>query len=163
MTGTDPVPPRCYVASPLGFNEAGRFYYEERYLPALAAIVEPVDPWAQVAAQTLDRAVSEGRLRQLWLQVGQQNLKLIRSSELLVAWLDGQEIDSGTAVELGYAAGIGLRCFGLRSDLRQAGEEEMATNLQVEATIVATGGLIVDSLENLVGAIRASLGRNEPN
>ncbi len=87
MMGTDPAPPRCYVASPLGFNEAGRFYYEERYLPALAAIVEPVDPWAQLAAQTLDRAVSEGRLRQLWLQVGQQNLKLIRSSELLASRL----------------------------------------------------------------------------
>lgn len=154
--GTNPAP-RGYVASPLGFNEAGRFYYENRYLPALAAVVEPVDPWAQLAPQTLDKAVAEGRLRQLWLQVGERNLELIRSSELLVAWLDGQEIDSGTAVELGYAAGIGLPCFGLRSDLRQAGEEEMATNLQVEATIVATGGLIADSLENLIGAIRAFL------
>src|ERR1019366_5438209 len=38
--------PRCYVASPLGFTEAGRVYYRKVFLPALAAVVEPIDPWA---------------------------------------------------------------------------------------------------------------------
>ena len=40
-----PARPRCYVASPLGFTEAGRRYYADVYLPALAEVVTPVDPW----------------------------------------------------------------------------------------------------------------------
>jgi hypothetical protein len=38
--------PRCYVASPLGFTEAGRCYYGDVYLPALNSVVTPVDPWS---------------------------------------------------------------------------------------------------------------------
>lgn len=146
--------PRCYVASPLGFNEAGLFYYHERYLPALAQVVEPVDPWAAVDPIELERARRAGALRDAWLLAGKNNLGLIRGCEILVAWLDGQEVDSGTAVELGYAAGLGLRCFGLRSDLRQAGEEGVVVNLQLEATLEATGGVIAGSLEDLLTAMQ---------
>ena len=32
--------PRCYLASPFGFSEAGRQYYREIYIPALAELVE---------------------------------------------------------------------------------------------------------------------------
>lgn len=145
--------PRCYVASPLGFNEAGAVYYREHYLPALARVVEPVDPWAQVAPAAIATARAGGRLRALWLATGRANLELIRSAPLLAAWLDGQEVDSGTATEVGFAAGIGVRCFGLRSDLRRAGEEEMAVNLQVEATIESSGGRVVGSLDALVAAL----------
>src|SRR3954454_21843897 len=38
--------PRCYIASPLGFSEAGRYYYSEVYLRGLARVVDPVDPWS---------------------------------------------------------------------------------------------------------------------
>ncbi|MDO8213305.1 nucleoside 2-deoxyribosyltransferase [Conexibacter sp. CPCC 206217] len=149
--------PRCYVASPLGFNEAGAVYYREHYLPALARVVEPVDPWAQVAPSEVERAREQGTLRLLWLATGRRNLELIRSAPLLAAWLDGQEVDSGTATEIGYAAATGARCFGLRSDLRRTGEEQMAVNLQVEATIEASGGRVVESLDALVEALRAAV------
>lgn len=149
--------PRCYVASPLGFTEAGRFYYEEQYLPALAAVVEPVNPWGRVDANEVAAATASGSLRELWLGVGRANVALIRDCQLLVAWLDGQEVDAGTATELGYAAALGLPCFGLRSDLREAGETGMAVNLQVEATIVASGGVIAHSLHDLVSVLRVAL------
>ena len=142
--------PLCYVASPLGFNDAGRTYYYEHYLPALDAVVATIDPWAMVSQEQVVQARSEGRLRELWLEVGQRNLEAIESAALLVAWLDGQEVDSGTATEIGYAAGKGVRCFGLRTDLRQAGEDGLAVNLQVEATIVCSGGSVVSSLPELL-------------
>jgi nucleoside 2-deoxyribosyltransferase len=144
---------RCYVASPLGFNEAGRTYYYEHYLPALKAVVQPVDPWATVRDVEIAEARAAGHLRELWLTVGRRNLKDIATCTLLVAWLDGQEVDSGTAAEIGYAAGNGILCFGLRTDLRQAGEEGMAVNVQVEATIVNTGGCIVPSLAELIAVL----------
>ena len=40
-------PRKIYVASPLGFTEAGRLYSNTVLLPAVrAAGFEPLDPWA---------------------------------------------------------------------------------------------------------------------
>ncbi len=141
-------PPRCYIASPLGFSEAGRDYYERIYLPAIAAVVEPVDPWS------LDTVTPPGATdRERALAIGRANAESIRSCELLVAHLDGQEPDSGTVAELGYGAALGLRCFGLRSDLRQSGEPGVGVNLQVETFVIDSGGAMVASLAELVAAL----------
>ena len=147
--------PRCYVASPLGFTEAGRDYCARVYLPALAQVVEPVDPWALATADEFAVAAAQGidAQRALALEVGRRNAGAIRSCTLLAAYLEGQEPDSGTVVEVGYACGVGLTCFGLRSDSRQAGEPGVALNLQVEALIVDSGGVIVGSLDALVAAL----------
>jgi nucleoside 2-deoxyribosyltransferase len=88
--------------------------------------------------------------RQLWLDVGHRNLELIRSCVLLAAYLDGQEVDAGTASEIGYAAAVGLTCVGLRSDLRQSGEAGVAVNLQIESLILETGGRVVEDLDGLI-------------
>jgi nucleoside 2-deoxyribosyltransferase len=146
-------PPRCYVASPFGFSEAGRFYYDRVLIPMLDRVVTPVDPWALTSASAVEEAGREGRLRSFMLEVGRRNADAIRSSDLLVACLDGQEPDSGTVAELGYAAGLGKLCFGLRSDFRQAGEEGMAVNLQVETFVVESGGSIAASLDALMSTL----------
>jgi len=148
--------PRCYVASPLGFTAAGRDWSERVLLPALAGVVEPVDPWALTGVDELEAARRAGRERELALEIGARNADAIRSCSLLAALLDGQELDSGTAAEVGYAAALGLRCFGLRTDLRQAGEPGVTVNLQVEAFIAASGGTIVTTLEALVGVLGAA-------
>jgi len=146
---------RCYVASPLGFTEAGRDYYARAYLPALARVVEPVDPWTLTTNDEFVAAAAAGTdaERVLALEVGRRNADAIRSCTLLAAYLEGQEPDSGTVVEVGYACGLGLTCFGLRSDVRLAGEPGVALNLQVEALIVDSGGAIVGSLDELVAAL----------
>jgi nucleoside 2-deoxyribosyltransferase len=89
----------------------------------------------------------------LALMIGRRNAEAIRSCQLLAADLDGQELDSGTAAEVGYGAALGLICFGLRTDLRQTGEEGVAVNLQVESFIADSGGRIVTTLEELVSAL----------
>ena len=148
--------PRCYVASPLGFTEAGRHYYEAVYLPALAGVVDPVDPWALTTAMEVEKARAAGRERELALEIGRRNAEAIRGCELLAAHLDGQELDSGTAAEVGFAAGLGIRCFGLRTDLRQSGEPGVAVNLQVEAFIEQSGGRIAGSLGELTALLRGA-------
>jgi nucleoside 2-deoxyribosyltransferase len=150
------VPPprrRCYVASPLGFSEAGRHYYEDVYLPALREVVEPVDPWSLTHPDEIAQAQHSDRQAELWAEVGRRNIDAIRGCELLAAHLDGQELDSGTASEVGFAAGIGVRCYGLRTDLRQSGEPGIAVNLQVHAFIEASGGRVVGTLDELVAAL----------
>jgi len=150
------VRPRCYLASPLGFTDGGRYYYESVLVPALESIVEVVDPWRLTSEQEVRDAQASGRDRELALEIGRRNEDAIRSCEILVAYLEGQEPDSGTAAELGYGAGIGLTCFGLRTDLRQSGEAGVAVNLQLESFIVASGGVICSSLGQLAGLLGAT-------
>jgi nucleoside 2-deoxyribosyltransferase len=162
----DPAVParraRCYVASPLGFTEAGRFYHERAYLPALATVVDPVDPWALTDAAEVAAARAAGRERELALTIGRRNIDAIRSCSLLAALLDGQEPDAGTVAEVGYAAGLGMPCFGLRTDLRQSGEAGVSVNLQVETLVVDSGGVIARSLDELVAALARAAGLERP-
>jgi nucleoside 2-deoxyribosyltransferase len=142
---------RCYVASPLGFTAAGRHWYADVLLPALAPLVEVVDPWSLA---TPEEVAAGGESRAFWLSLGARNDEAIRSCSLLVALLDGQELDSGTAAEVGFGAALGLRCFGLRTDVRQHGEPGVHVNLQVEHFIVASGGVVVTTVDELVAALR---------
>ena len=152
------VRPRGYLASPLGFSEAGRDYYARRFVPALAEHVEPLDPWTLSLPEEFAAAAAEGREQALGIEVGARNAAAIRSARLLIAHLDGQEVDAGTAAEVGYAAALGLPCLGLRSDLRASGEPGMRVNLQLEAFIVLSGGFIVGSLDALVARLAALRG-----
>jgi nucleoside 2-deoxyribosyltransferase len=145
---------RCYVASPFGFTESGRAYYATAVLPSLSAVVEPVDPWALTDESEIAAARDSGQLREMMLTIGRRNTEAIRASDLLVAVLEGQEPDAGTVAELGYAAALGKRCYGLRSDLREAGDPAVLLNLQVESFIVESGGSIETSLADLVHALR---------
>lgn len=149
--------PRCYVASPLGFSETTRPWYRGVLLPALAQLVEPVDPWSLTTEEEIAAALAAGREREIALEIGRRNIAAIRSSSLLVAQLDGQEADSGTVAELGFAAGLGLRCWGIRSDLRQAGEPGVPLNLQVASFVASTGGTIEPSLDALLVRLREDL------
>ncbi|MDP8968375.1 MAG: nucleoside 2-deoxyribosyltransferase [Actinomycetota bacterium] len=147
--------PPCYLASPLGFSEAGRAYYDQRYVPALAEHVEPVDPWALSSAEEFTAAAAEGSVQAFGVEVGARNAAAIRSARLLIAHLDGQEIDAGTASEVGFAAALGMPCLGVRSDLRASGEPGMRVNLQLEAFIVLSGGFIAGALDELVEQLAA--------
>lgn len=147
--------PRCYIASPLGFTAGGRDYYERVYLPALRKVVTPVDPWALASPDELALAQRENRERDLGLALGRRNIRAIRECELLVAYLEGQELDAGTAAEVGYAVGLGTRCHGLRTDFRASGDLGAPINLQVEAFILESGGRIFATLEEMVAHLSA--------
>jgi nucleoside 2-deoxyribosyltransferase len=152
---------RCYVASPLGFTEAGRSFSESTLLPALTHVVKPVDPWALTSPAEWSAAAADGREREIAMLAGRRNSLAIRSCSLLVAVLEGQELDSGTAAEVGYAAALGVRCFGFRTDLRSMGEPGTRVSLQVEAFIEESGGEVVDSVDALVQCLRSSERRPE--
>ena len=42
----------------------------------------------------------------------------VNSARIVVAFLDGQDVDSGTCIELGYAYAKGKKLFGLLTDFR---------------------------------------------
>jgi nucleoside 2-deoxyribosyltransferase len=150
---------RAYLAGPLGFSEAGRSFLYDKLIPALAAAgVEVVDPWTLTdpAAIKGAQALPPGLRKQLaWRAlnavIAKANVEAIDSCPLVIAVLDGTDVDSGTAAEIGYAFARGKRILGYRGDFRLAADNEgCAVNLQVEYFIDASGGEIVRTLEGLV-------------
>lgn len=140
--------PSVYVASPYGFSPATRGYYDEVLIPAIvAAGWTPHDPWSDLDG-SIDASFQEASwmsadsriqaLKQINRKLAQSNEVLIRSADALFAVLDGTDVDSGTAAEIGFAAALGMPVVGLRLDLRRAGDNDGAVvNLQVQHWISA--------------------------
>ncbi|MBF0459675.1 MAG: nucleoside 2-deoxyribosyltransferase [Nitrospirae bacterium] len=72
------------------------------------------------------------------------------SVDILVAVLDGSQVDDGTAWEVGYFYGNkvqGQKILGIRTDVRKDGESSGAV---VNAMVDCSCDVIVDSIEKMV-------------
>lgn len=112
-----------------------------------------MDPWSLLSEEEAEALRREGSHEQCAQEIGRRNAEAIRGAALLVADLDGADVDGGTAAEVGYAAALGVPCFGLRTDLRSAGEPGTRVSLQVEAFILESGGTIVTTVDELIAAL----------
>lgn len=154
---------KLYIASPFGFSEAGKFFMYERLIPRIeAAGFEILDPWRLTDEDEVSRVtgiVDCSERKAAWESlnkiIGKNNEKAILESDAIVAVLDGSDIDSGTASEIGYAAALGKTVIGYRSDFRKSGDNEGSTvNLQVEFFIFKNNGKIVNSLDDLESQLK---------
>jgi nucleoside 2-deoxyribosyltransferase len=150
--------PKIYLASPLGFSPELKPYLDKVKLKIFRLGYEIFDPWAQGHFKSQIRKASQiqnyyDRLEsfaQIARGIGALNEDGVRSSDMLLGILDGSDVDSGTAVEIGYAAGIGLKCFGLRTDWREAGDLfGLPINLQVLHFIEKSGGRLFRSIKEI--------------
>src|SRR5262245_45468232 len=150
--------PRVYLAGPLGFSEAGRHFHNGTLVPFVRRLgCDVLDPWTLTDARRIRRvqAMPYGRAkREAWrrlnLEMGATNRAAIDAAQAVVAVLDGTDVDSGTAAEIGYAFARGKRIVGYRGDFRLSADNEGSTvNLQVEYFIRASGGTIVERYEDL--------------
>ena len=90
--------------------------------------------------------------------LGAANAALIETAQGVLAVLDGSDVDSGTAAEVGYAAALNKVVVGLRTDFRMAGDNPDApVNLQVLHFITASGGVLATSLGAATDALRAAV------
>ncbi|MCZ7384368.1 MAG: nucleoside 2-deoxyribosyltransferase [Candidatus Methanoperedens sp.] len=64
-----------------------------------------------------------------------KNLAALDRSDIIVAVIDGADVDSGTAWEIGYAYSKGKPVLGLKTDFRTLGIEG-TVNLMIERSIV---------------------------
>jgi nucleoside 2-deoxyribosyltransferase len=166
MATVQPTPGRgleVYVASPLGFDVAGRYYLRELLLPHLRSTgIVPLDPWDDpedrigAALGLTDASQRRPALIEANRVTGLRNDQLIRRSSGVLAMLDGSDVDSGTAAEIGFASALGRPIVGVRTDWRQSGDNEgTVVNLQIEWFIASSGGRITDSLESGTAALAA--------
>jgi nucleoside 2-deoxyribosyltransferase len=155
---------KIYLAGPLGFSDAGRAFHKEVILHRVTALGHvPLDPWsdtappgidARLAADIVQIASAIGTVggmpygpdkRDAWRalnpRIGAKNAALIDAADMVLAVLDGTDVDSGTAAEIGYAFAKGKPILGYRGDFRLSADNEgSAVNLQVEYFITASGG-----------------------
>jgi nucleoside 2-deoxyribosyltransferase len=150
--------PIAYVASPLGFSDAGVLFHDTMLLPLIDEIgFEIRNPWALTPEELINsvQALPYGQERkEAWEKInpviGNNNREAIEESDLIIAVLDGPDVDSGTAAEIGYGSGLKKPVFGYRGDFRPGGENEGSiVNLQVEFFVRLNGGGIVTDLESL--------------
>ncbi len=168
---------RVYIASPLGFTTPTRVYYNSVLLPTLTSRgIEPLDPWScgdpEVAAilqmppgPEQDDAWSafaapRALAPSLKDYLGRRNAELIDTAAAIFAVLDGTDVDSGTAAEIGYGAAHGKPVVAWRSDLRLSADNAAAlVNLQVEFFILMhKGGYIGRELGGAVDALCRAVG-----
>lgn len=151
-----------YLASPLGFAHSTAAFMDHT-LAVLRQHLTVLNPWddqrfadefAQLAGEeSFSRRTT--RLGEINLELGRANTTSIDESEAVFAILDGVDVDSGTAAEIGYAFGTGKRIYGLRTDFRLAGDNHGSiVNLQVQYFIEASGGRVVTTLEEFEDCAR---------
>ncbi len=149
----------AYIASPCGFapESTEQFYYGQ-LLPIIRRHgFELLDPWKLTDQSVIDRATCtpEGPQRRIAWQVANEiiaehNTNAIRRCDVVVAILDGSDVDSGTASEIGFAYGIEKTIIGYRNDFRLSSDNVGSTvNLQVEYFIHESAGTIVRNLYEL--------------
>jgi nucleoside 2-deoxyribosyltransferase len=153
---------KVYVASPLGFSEAGRSFYDRTLIPEVVRLgYEVLDPWKLTDQAKIDAVqkmpygpARRDAWRQLNVEIGSNNRAGIDRCDLVFAVLDGVDVDSGTASEIGYAFAKGKPILGYRGDFRLSADNEGSiVNLQVEYFIRQSGGDIITSVADLPAAL----------
>jgi nucleoside 2-deoxyribosyltransferase len=83
----------------------------------------------------------------------------VESADAVLAVLDGASVDDGTACEIGLFHGLKQRdperkgVVGLLTDLRGERRGDFAINLFVRGCIEASGGAVVDSLDDALAIL----------
>jgi len=155
---------KIYLASPLGFSEIGRAFYNGTLIPEVKRLgFDVIDPWTLTDQAKIDAVQKmpygperRDAWRKLNVEIGGNNRAGIDRADMVLAVLDGVDVDSGTAAEIGYAFAKGKPILGYRGDFRLSADNEGSTvNLQVEYFIRASGGDIVTELKKLPEALTA--------
>ncbi len=154
---------KIYLASPFGFSEAGRlFLYQVIETELISAGYYVLDPWDITPPEVMAEALAlpygperKNKLREANKIIAENNTEAIRLCDGVFAVLDGVDIDSGTASEIGYAAALGKPILGYRGDFRLSSDNEGAlVNLQVEHFINTSGGKIITRIDEAIDALK---------
>lgn len=156
-----------YVASPLGFSEAGKDFLYAKVVPPIKELgYNVLDPWRLTPNEIIlpVQSLPYGQQRKdSWTNankiIGKNNADAIRKCTGMVAVLDGADVDSGTASEIGFGSALGKPTLGYRGDFRLSSENEGSTvNMQVEYFIKMNGGKIITQIADMKRGLKSIFG-----
>lgn len=151
-----------YIASALGFADSTKGFNEiiVNKLRNNVREIKILNPWDynpevvmefKIATKTHDPDLRRKRLHKIDFMLGEKNKHDIEKADAILAILDGVDVDSGTAAEIGYAFAKKKLIIGYRGDIRKTGDNEgVVVNLQVQYFIEASGGKIVTSIDDAI-------------
>ncbi|MHA1518759.1 MAG: nucleoside 2-deoxyribosyltransferase [Promethearchaeota archaeon] len=158
---------KLYLAGPYGFSEIGSHGIQKlkEFLTQFYIIIDPFKDSSNAILSDQITAIhhklfdpeenhnfptSQKQLDKLNMEIATQNEELLHQSDFILAILDGADIDSGTAAEIGMGYSHGKKIYGYRGDFRWSGDNlGTKINLQVEYCIRKSGGCIFYSFEEL--------------
>lgn len=84
-------------------------------------------------------------------RIYEMNILALRNCDVIVAVLDGVEVDSGVAFEIGYATAIGKPVIGLKTDHRTFSRTE-EVNLMLEVSMK----IICRTVDELIKSLKTT-------
>ena len=161
------IKPKIYLAGPYGFSELGAegiktmidqleshfnlvnpFLMKENFI--LGQRIKDIMLLVQDKNSEMDIIEALEELKEINHSIGGNNENEIRECDGVLAVLDGPDVDSGTAAEIGFAYALGKPVWGYKGDCRVSRDNFGANvNLQVEYFIMASGGKIFSSIEEI--------------
>ena len=158
---------KIYLASPHGFAQSTGGFLQELKSEIRKHGHTVIDPWDEGAEQFKEfkgrerRMSPEERAAELMAlnhRIGDLNRGAIEGVDVVVAVLDGSDVDSGTASEVGFAFARDKTIYGYRGDIRLTCVRTLV-NLQVQYWIEESGGRLVRTVPDLIFALN---GVNNP-
>jgi len=111
-------------------------------------------PWRDAGDEQLKLKFS-GDIEKVNAEIVRLNLIAVRCCRFLVAVVEGPDVDSGTAMEIGFAAALGKRIFCLRTDFRTQGETIGPVNIMI-SRVAAEFHISVDALiDSIIEQLRS--------
>ncbi len=144
-----------YVAGPL-FSEAERTFLEK--MVDILAESANLDPYKDFFLPHRDGGeLGKGPKRK---DIFDLDMNKLNSADIVVALLDGQDVDSGTCIELGYAHAKGKKIFGILTDFRSyytSDVEPHRPNLMIWG-VCEKGATLFHKLTDLAESFRSYVG-----
>lgn len=90
-------------------------------------------------------------------EIFELDVERIEAADVIVAVLNGFDVDAGTAFELGYAYAVGTPSVGIYDDSRISDDVERGDDTDINLMITNSTGSIVTSREELIAAVDRAL------
>ena len=122
---------RVFIAAPL-FSQAEREFNEKIDEILRSEGFETILPQRDVG-DLWEKLKKHGK--RAYREVYRRDLECLKSCNVVVAVLDGNDVDSGVAFEVGYAKALGKPIIGLKTDVRKFAEAEEVNNMIAQSVV----------------------------
>lgn len=138
---------RIYQAGPL-FSEAECNWHKQFKEKLESSGYEVVWPGELITSDKLEAWGNEAARK-----IMETDRDALLSCDVVVALLDGTQVDDGTAWEIGFACAKGIPVIGIRTDFRHCGDTDSGkVNAMIQGSvccIVKSGNEVLDELRKM--------------
>ncbi len=136
---------RIYQAGPL-FTEAEQQWHRAFRVRLQAAEYEVIWPFELFSQEDVKHWGKEAPRR-----IMEADRTALESCDVVVALLDGAQVDDGTAWEIGYAFARSIPIIGIRTDFRRGGDTDHS---RINAMIEGSCTQLVSSVDEVLEALQ---------